>query len=113
MSWSPTTTPRPTPTFARLHEVAPRFPHLRVVHFDRNGGAGTAPWVGTQRARGEIVVWTDADMTYPNQRIPELVQLLDKDLSLDQVVGARTSEEGSQKICACPPNGSSASSPSG
>ena len=89
-------------TFARLHEVAPRFPHLRVVHFDRNGGAGTVRRVGTQRARGEIVVWTDADMTYPNERIPELVQLLDKDLSLDQVVGARTSEEGSHKILRVP-----------
>jgi polyisoprenyl-phosphate glycosyltransferase len=89
-------------TFARLHEVAPRFPHLRVVHFDRNGGAGTVRRVGTQRARGEIVVWTDADMTYPNERIPELVQMLDKDLSLDQVVGARTSEEGSHKILRVP-----------
>ena len=89
-------------TFARLHEVAPRFPHLRVVHFDRNGGAGTVRRVGTQRARGEIVVWTDADMTYPNERIPELVQMLDKDPSLDQVVGARTSEEGSHKILRVP-----------
>ena len=89
-------------TFARLHEVAPRFPHLRVVHFDRNGGAGTVRRVGTQRARGQIVVWTDADMTYPNERIPELVQMLDKDLSLGQVVGARTSEEGSHKILRVP-----------
>jgi glycosyltransferase involved in cell wall biosynthesis len=89
-------------TFARLHEVAPRFPHLRVVHFDRNGGAGTVRRVGTLRARGEIVVWTDADMTYPNERIPELVALLDKDQSLDQVVGARTSEEGSHKILRVP-----------
>jgi polyisoprenyl-phosphate glycosyltransferase len=89
-------------TFARLHEVAPRFPHLRVVHFDRNGGAGTVRRVGTQRARGEIVVWTDADMTYPNERIPELVQILEKDLSLAQVVGARTSEEGSHKILRVP-----------
>jgi polyisoprenyl-phosphate glycosyltransferase len=89
-------------TFTRLHEVAPRFPHLRIVHFDRNGGAGTVRRVGTQRARGEIVVWTDADMTYPNERIPELVQMLEKDLSLDQVVGARTSEEGSHKILRVP-----------
>ena len=74
-------------TFARLHEAAPRFPHLRVVHFDRNGGAGTVRRIGTQAAQGEIVVWTDADMTYPNERIPELVQMLEKDPSLDQVVG--------------------------
>ena len=81
-------------TFARLREAAARFPHLQVVHFDRNGGAGTVRRVGTQRARGEVVVWTDADMTYPNERIPELVQMLEKDPSLDQVVGARTTEIG-------------------
>jgi len=75
-------------TLARLREAAPRFPRLQVVHFERNGGAGTVRRVGTQRARGEIVVWTDADMTYPNERIPELVQILDKDPGLDQVVGA-------------------------
>jgi polyisoprenyl-phosphate glycosyltransferase len=89
-------------TLARLHEAAPRFPRLRVVHFDRNGGSGTVRRIGTQQARGEVVVWTDADMTYPNERIPELVQMLDKDPSLDQVVGARTSEEGSHKILRVP-----------
>ena len=89
-------------TFARLREAAPRFPHLQIVHFDRNGGAGTVRRVGTQRARGEVVVWTDADMTYPNERIPELVQMLEKDPSLDQVVGARTTEEGSHKFLRIP-----------
>ena len=51
----------------------PRYPHLRVMPFRRNGGSGTARRIGTQQARGEIVVWTDADMTYENERIPELV----------------------------------------
>jgi glycosyltransferase involved in cell wall biosynthesis len=58
-------------TLARLREAAPGFPHLQIVHFDRNGGSGTVRRIGTQQARGEIVVWTDADMTYPNERIPE------------------------------------------
>ena len=89
-------------TLARLHEAAPRFPHLQVVHFHRNGGSGTVRRIGTQRARGEIVVWTDADMTYPNERIPELVQMLEKDSTVDQVVGARTSEEGTHKILRVP-----------
>ncbi len=89
-------------TLARLHEVAPQFPHLRIVHFHRNGGSGTVRRIGTQQARGEIVVWTDADMTYPNERIPELVQMLEKDPTLDQVVGARTSEEGTHKFLRVP-----------
>jgi glycosyltransferase involved in cell wall biosynthesis len=89
-------------TLARLREAAPGFPHLRIVHFDRNGGAGTVRRIGTQQARGEIVVWTDADMTYPNERIPELIQMLEKDPALDQVVGARTSEAGTHKILRVP-----------
>ena len=89
-------------TLARLYEAAPSFPHLQVVHFHRNGGAGTVRRIGTQQARGEIVVWTDADMTYPNERIPELVQMLEKDPTLDQVVGARTSEEGTHKFLRVP-----------
>jgi polyisoprenyl-phosphate glycosyltransferase len=89
-------------TLARLRETAPRFPHMQIVHFHRNGGSGTVRRIGTQRSRGEIVVWTDADMTYPNDRIPELVQLLEKDATIDQVVGARTSEEGTHKLLRVP-----------
>jgi glycosyltransferase involved in cell wall biosynthesis len=89
-------------THARLLEAAPRFPRLQIVHFYRNGGSGTVRRIGTQRARGEIVVWTDADMTYPNERIPEFVQMLEKDATLDQVVGARTSEQGTHKMLRVP-----------
>jgi glycosyltransferase involved in cell wall biosynthesis len=89
-------------TLAKLEEAAPEYPNLRVRAFHRNGGSGTVRRIGTQEARGEIVVWTDADMTYPNERIPELVQILEKDQTVDQVVGARTSEEGSHKLLRVP-----------
>lgn len=51
--------------------------------------------MGTEAARGAVVVWTDADMTYPNDRIAELVGQLE---GADQVVGARTTEEGTHKV---------------
>jgi glycosyltransferase involved in cell wall biosynthesis len=70
--------------------------------FHRNSGSGTARRVGTNQARGDIVVWTDADMTYPNERIPEFVELLAKDPTIDQVVGARTSEQGTHKVLRIP-----------
>ncbi|GAA3444317.1 glycosyltransferase family 2 protein [Planomonospora venezuelensis] len=89
-------------TLARLREAAPRFPNMRIRAFHRNGGSGTVRRIGTQEARGEIVVWTDADMTYPNERIPELVRILEKDTAIDQVVGARTTEEGSHKFLRVP-----------
>ncbi|HUK68630.1 MAG TPA: glycosyltransferase family 2 protein [Streptosporangiaceae bacterium] len=89
-------------TLARLREAEPRFPHLRVVHFPRNGGSGTVRRIGTQQARADIVVWTDADMSYPNAQIPELVAMLDEDPTVDQVVGARTSEAGRHKLLRVP-----------
>jgi polyisoprenyl-phosphate glycosyltransferase len=89
-------------TLAKLYEAAPRFPKMEVINFHRNSGSGTVRRIGSQRARGEIVVWTDADMTYPNERIPELVQILEKDITIDQVVGARTSEQGTYKLLRVP-----------
>lgn len=46
-----------------------------------------------------MVVWTDVDMSYPNDLIPELVRELE---GYDQVVGARTSEEGTHKLFRVP-----------
>jgi polyisoprenyl-phosphate glycosyltransferase len=89
-------------TLEKLYDAAPRFPHMEVVPQRRNGGSGVVRRTGTQRAKGEIVVWTDADMTYPNERIPELVQILEKDPMVDQVVGARTSEQGTYKLFRVP-----------
>ena len=89
-------------TLEVLRKAEVSFPRLRVVAFQRNGGAGTVRRIGTRMAQGAIVVWTDADMTYPNERIPELVRLLEDDPTIDQVVGARTSEEGSHKMLRIP-----------
>ncbi|WP_018653471.1 glycosyltransferase family 2 protein [Actinomadura flavalba] len=89
-------------TLARLREAAPRFPNMRVVAFQHNSGSGTVRRIGSQQARGEIVVWTDADMSYPNERIPEFVEILDTDPSVDQVVGARRTEEGTHKVLRVP-----------
>jgi glycosyltransferase involved in cell wall biosynthesis len=72
---------------------------IRLIQFRQNRGAGSARRAGTRAARGRVVVWTDADMTYPNDRIPELVDELE---GWDQVVGARTSEQGTAKVARVP-----------
>ncbi|WP_205860471.1 glycosyltransferase family 2 protein [Phycicoccus sp. HDW14] len=89
-------------TLEVLRAAQTRYPHIRVLPFRRNGGSGTARRIGTQQARGEVVVWTDADMTYENERIPELVRILRDDPTYDQVVGARTTEEGTHKWARVP-----------
>jgi polyisoprenyl-phosphate glycosyltransferase len=89
-------------TLAVLREAMPHYPHMRLMPFRRNGGSGTARRIGTREAYGRIVVWTDADMTYPNERIPEFVQYLLDNPDVEQVVGARTSEQGTHKILRVP-----------
>ena len=82
---------------------------IRAILLPRNQGSGTARRIGTQQARGRVVVWTDADLTYPNERIPELVAELDD--TYDQVVGARQTEAGPTSWPGCRPSGPSASWP--
>lgn len=74
-------------------------PDIRLIAFTRNRGTGSARKAGTQAAHGRIVVWTDVDMSYPNDEIPRLVKELD---GYDQVVGARTSEQGTSKLLRTP-----------
>ncbi|HWC43402.1 MAG TPA: glycosyltransferase family 2 protein [Actinomycetota bacterium] len=81
-------------------EVLQDIDGIRTILFPRNQGSGTARRVGTQLARGRVVVWTDADMTYPNDRIPELVAQLDD--TYDQVVGARRTEAGTYRLARVP-----------
>jgi polyisoprenyl-phosphate glycosyltransferase len=72
---------------------------VRLITLADNRGSGAARRAGTLAARGDVVVWTDVDMTYPNDRIPELVDELGDH---DQVVGARTTEEGTKKALRVP-----------
>ncbi len=68
---------------------------IRLLRFGTNRGSGSARKYGTQSANGSIIVWTDVDMTYPNDSIPDLLDQLG---GYDQVVGARTSEEGTVRL---------------
>ena len=76
---------------AKLREIE----GIRLLQFVQNRGTGSARKAGTHAARGRVVVWTDVDMTYPNEEIPQLVKELD---GYDQVVGARTSEQGTARF---------------
>lgn len=72
---------------------------VHVIRFPTNRGSGTARKAGTLAATGRVVVWTDVDMTYPNDEIPALVAELE---GHDQVVGARTSERGTLRALRVP-----------
>jgi polyisoprenyl-phosphate glycosyltransferase len=76
-------------------ESLARIDGITLLRFAANRGAGSARKLGTRAARGRVVVWTDVDMSYPNDEIPRLVKELD---GYDQVVGARTSEQGTARF---------------
>jgi glycosyltransferase involved in cell wall biosynthesis len=80
-------------------ELLEEIDEIRLLRFRENRGSGSARRAGTHVARGRVVVWTDVDMTYPNTDIPRLVDELD---GYDQVVGARTSEQGTNKVLRVP-----------
>ena len=73
---------------------------IRLLRFRANRGTGAARKAGTTAAVGRVVVWTDCDLTYPNEDIPRLVDTLDE--GWDQVVGARTSERGTARALRVP-----------
>lgn len=77
------------------------YDQVRLVRFKKNRGTGVARRYGTQHAWGRIVVWTDADMSYPNELIPLLVAELERS-EANQVVGARRTEEGTHKWARVP-----------
>lgn len=79
----------------RLKEI----PWIRLISFRENRGPGAARKIGTEAANGEVVLWSDVDMSYPNDRLPELVEALD---GYDQVVGERTTEQGTHKLARIP-----------
>ena len=76
-------------------EILQKTEGIRVLSFLQNRGSGSSRKYGTLAARGRYVVWTDADMTYPNHEIPQLVDQIE---GYDQVVGARRTEEGTVKF---------------
>ena len=48
-------------------------PHLRVVSHDTNRGYGAALKTGIRAAKAPLIAITDADGTYPNERLPDLI----------------------------------------
>ena len=63
---------------------------LIVADHDSNSGYGSALKTGIRLAKADLIVITDADGTYPNARIGELVSLMDR---YEMVVGSRTAND--------------------
>ncbi|MCZ6599057.1 MAG: glycosyltransferase family 2 protein [Planctomycetota bacterium] len=78
-------------TTQRLRELEPSVPGLRVIRQEVNRGYGAALKIGFARAVHEVIVITDADGTYPEDRIVDLIACVDD--GADMAVGARRGED--------------------
>lgn len=71
----------------RTPEILRRFPTVRTLRNHTNRGYGASLKRGICAARGEVIVITDADGTYPHERLQDLLGLLTPDSEM--VVGWR------------------------
>lgn len=83
----------------RTAEIVRQNPRVRMVQHPANRGTGAATNTAVRHARGEIIVMTDGDGTYPVEDIPKLLQYITQ---FDMVVGARVREAGTLKLFRIP-----------
>jgi glycosyltransferase involved in cell wall biosynthesis len=78
----------------RSVEIISSRPWVKLVHHERNRGNGAARTTGMKAAKGDIIIMTDGDGTYPNQDMPKLLEYM---AQYDMVIGARVKEMGTVK----------------
>ena len=66
-------------------QVASQFP-CRVIRHEVNKGKGEALKTGIREAKGENIIWIDADDTYPVELIPQMIEGL---MTYDVIVCSR------------------------
>lgn len=71
-------------------------PFIRLICLKNRKGNGYARRIGTMNALGNIIVWTDCDLSYPNYIIPKMIAEM-KDKNYEQIVGLRRNETGPYK----------------
>ena len=75
---------------AALEALRKTHPYLKLFRHERNQGYGAALKTGVRHASHDWIVITDADGTYPNERIKDLLACMDQ---YDMVVGSRTADD--------------------
>ena len=69
-------------------ETVSEFPAIRLVRNDRNHGKGFTVRHGVLEARGELILFTDADLSTPIEEVDKLISALQSS-GADAAVGSR------------------------
>lgn len=70
-------------------------PGVRVVGYEQNHGKGCAVRTAMLQSRGDIAMFTDADLAYGTEVIRRMADTFDKEKDADLVIGSRNlSEDG-------------------
>jgi len=71
-------------------EILKKFSNIKIVEHPENRGYGASLKSGFKESRGELILITDADGTYPGEAVSELIKYAP---SYDMVVGARKGKD--------------------
>jgi len=72
-------------TLERLEKEKEKYPSLEIVTYRANRGMGYALKKGFEKARGDVIITLDADMTFDPRDIPKLMEKIDE---YDMVIGS-------------------------
>ncbi len=66
-------------SYDRTYEIAKNLSDvkIKIIRHEKNRGKAAALHTGVRNATGDIIVFSDADFTYPAKYVPELVQKLE------------------------------------
>ena len=78
----------PDGTWRLVEEMAAADPRIVLYRRVDERGLTSAIWSGIQRARGNVVVWMDCDLSMPPERIPNLLAQLTSS-QVDIAIGSR------------------------
>jgi len=67
-----------------------------VIDNEKNMGYGKSLKIGIEHAKNNTIVITDSDLTYPFDKVPEMLEI--KEQGYDMVVGARTGKYYKESI---------------
>lgn len=76
-------------TTAIVEEAARGNPSIRPIIQHEGEGKGMAVRLGVAAALGDIILFTDADLSVPVECLEELVRMMEADPSIDGILGSR------------------------